>query len=607
MAETQVINSQIQSPIVRHLSTINADMKKFKKPQKVVCPPIHSSKVTVAPNEQQLQATTTNVTVINAATNTQVNGANQNMAPRNSSANMGGVYTFNVPEIGSLQRAVLKIRVDVTCTSQHTTSSVILTNKFGMYSAVESVELLCDNRVVETVYGRQMFAEMIDNSTGPEIDNNLSIAKWRNYKNGRLQPSIHVAATPFQGSTLLGPLALNLQGHLNIPLDCFKSVAYNLNGRVMNSLKIRVRVRDNYCSFRTGGAPTANAYCADNYTNWLLYSNITPYAVRNNAAADGDFLTGSNLVHPKDPVGNNVNSYKYSLRTWSGNVLVNEKTVPATTKTITPGAITDTRICLRTSNASTISNVNVSMIMYFNNYSDATEAELFTRKIANSDSIMSKSTFAETPVPLVFENTTIVPGTSGFYNNNGGINVYANTPYCGTYPYLDAVFSNNTSVQLDCKNLASSIVTMCDTDDFPLHFMATVNTTTLKSANNKIYSCDSPIENTIDTNNKRMLDGSSKKFKPGMQWFVGKYGIPLFNHVPAVGFITDLTSTIGGFSPHIGATVPQQAPQSFSSIYFDKSEDPDKFGGSLGLQTLVAPTIDVNIISNEFGTHLTPD
>lgn len=606
MAETQVINSQIQSPIVRHLSTINADMKKFKKPQKVVCPPIYSSKVTVVPNEQQLQATTTNVTTINAAISAQVNGPNQNMAPRNSSANMGGVYTFNVPEIGSLHRAVLKIRADVTCPSQNTTLSVLLTNKFGAYSAVESVELLCDNKVVETVYGRQMFAEMIDNSTGPEIDNNLSIAKWRNYKTGRLQPSIHIAATPFIGNTLLNPLILNLQSHLNIPLDCFKAVAYNLNSRVMNNLKIRVTIRDNYCSFRTGGGLVAQAYAADNYTNWLLYSNISTAGSRN-VVATTDFVTGSNLVHPRDPGSNAIPAYEYSLRTWSGTVLVNKKTVPATTKTATPGAVTDTRTCLSSSNASTVSNVNVSMIMYFNNYSDATEAELFTRKIASSDSVMSKSTYAETPLPLVFEDTTIVSGNSGFFNANGGNNVYTNTPYCATFPFLDAVFSNNTSVRLECKNLASSIVTMCDTDDFPLHFMATVNTTTLKSSNNKIYNSDSPVENTIDTNNKRLLDGCSKKFKPGMQWFVGKYGIPYYNPNTISMMFTDTAISITGSSQYIGTTVPQQAPQSFSSIYFDKSEDADKFGGSLGLQTLVSPTIDVNIISNEFGTHLTPD
>jgi len=625
MAETNVINSQIQSEILQNLSGESCDVSKFVPSIEVKCPPVFSNRLTVNPDERSNPGTLLNPKVLDTL---QTSGPTMNVAPTNTLKSTGGVYTFSVPQQGHLHRAVLKLNVDVSAfNTTNTEASTMLTNKFGAYAAVDTVELLCNGAVIEKMFGRQMFAEMISSSTASQIESNLALAKWRNVSNGVTQPT--TVFNSFNSEPLNSTISTySLQCYLNLRFSCFKSLRSNLNARVLNTLKIRVTLRQTYCSFRTGYSHTPQAaLCPDNYTTWGVFSRVTDTVdgVVGNARANYTgiaYVTGSNLAHTA-PLASSLGSYTYDIKTWSGTVLVPTTTVPAivgAAEILRPLRSSDTRVAYRSTNASTVDNFRPTMLMYFNMYSSLSEKEMYAATY--NDGVAETATtscFSETPVPLVYSNTVIIPGSKDVKvpSNDGqnppvrsGAALFKYTPFCASYCTVDAVFSNSAVLDLECRNLAESILCMCDTDDFPLHFMASINSTTLSTQNMEIYSSNSSIENAIDSTNKRMLDnGESFDALPGMNWFVGR---DLLNNASAY----TLSASNGAGEPSTAAylasvnewtKIKQIVPQTYGHIFFNKSSENGAIGGSLGLKTLVAPRLNVSIISNEYGSNLTPD
>ena len=619
MAETNVINSQIQSEILQNLSGESCDVSKFVPSIEVKCPPVFSNRLTVDPDERSNPGVLLNPKVLGTV---QTSGPTMNIGPPNTLKSTGGVYTFTVPQQGHLHRAVLKLNVDVSAFNATTTEgSTMLTNKFGAYAAVEFVELLCNGAVIEKMFGRQMFAEMISSSTASQIESNLYMAQWRNVSNGVTQP---ITVFNYSSETLNGAISTySLQSYLNLRFSCFSNLKSNLNARVLNNLKIRVTLRQTYCSFRTGYSPTPQAaLCPDNYTTWCVFSKVTDAVngVVGNARANytgNDYVTGSNLAHTA-PFTLNMGSYNYDIKTWSGAVLVPTTTVAALTgalEILRPLRSTDNRVAHTSTNASTVDNFRPTMLMYFNMYSSLSEKEMYSATY--NDGMVETATtscFRETPVPLVYNNTVIVPGSKDIKltvtdGGRTGASLFKYTPFCNSYCTVDAVFSNSATIDLDCRNLAESILCMCDTEDFPLHFMASINSATLSTQNMEIYSSNSSVENNIDLTNKRMLDkGESFDALPGMNWFVGK---EFLNNASTVAYSMSNTPEASNVSylalANDGAKIKQMVPQTYGHIFFNKSSENGAIGGSLGLKTLVAPRLNVSIISNEYGSNLTPD
>lgn len=598
MAETNVLNSQVDSELNRYLSNLPCSVNKFLPSIHVTCPPVFSNKLKITPkNPPTISSSFTSETYGSANF-----GPNVNLGQRNSDRNIGGTYTFEIPQQGHLQRAVLKLslnlqalaaQVDLNGNVDSLTSftSTVLTNRFGAYAALESAQLLCNNKVIETVYGRELFADMMSSCTGDEIDANLQLAQWRDATSGCKQPVL--VQTHNSDNTISGPLNVPLYCYLNIQFSCFKALSSNYDSRVLNDLKIVVNLRNTYCSFRTGISEPYWSIAPDNYTSWLLYS-INTSTTRDRLFGDSTFYTGSNLVK----MTNNSTTSQIYLRTWRGNSLYENKT-------ILPSSPSDTRTAYYSTNSSTVTNFRPELILYFNMYTAHTESTIFEATFNNgSCEVLSTSTFQEAPTELDFKKTTIKVGG---YNTKMDNVDFTGTPLCSQFVKCESVFSNSASVELNCPNLAESILTMCDTDDFPLHFMATISECSLQSQNLEIYSSQSPLENMIDCSNRLSFDKRyTNNFLPGMNHLVNKQlstMIEINYSVPLSVDAGNILATNGSY----GYQGYNKCSQNYAHIFFNKSQLANSTGGTLGLKTLQSPRLNVNIISNEYGSHLTND
>ena len=193
----QVINSQVQSPLVRALENVPTKAGSFTHHIPDNMPPVSTTKITIAASS--------------------VSGSNNGWNSK---------YTFNIPQYGFLHRAVLKYTIAVG-----STGSVIDEPNHG-YSLTGDVQLSTRNRPVQRMHGLTMYARA-KNSGYSHAQRLLKMNKFHDVHRGTVMPA-----------TAALTLSNTYASYVELPLASTMTPAHNFNTRFVEPLQLKVDTKD---------------------------------------------------------------------------------------------------------------------------------------------------------------------------------------------------------------------------------------------------------------------------------------------------------------------------------------------------------------------------
>lgn len=622
-----VINSLVQSPLIRTMETVASKANSFTHHIPDNCPPHSEAKITV-----------------------QSRDADPTVSQLNSSISQ----TFDVPAYGYLRRAVVKVTFQVAENS----GNAYLYNKFGLYALIDRIELKSRNRPIQRVYGRNQYCKDLWKG-GSEFERKLHMARFKDVNTFKILEVIShkgpiigpPAGTPTMGDTghvLPAQLAADVRlqhssiqyvvAYFEIDLASTVDLAHNYNTRFVEPLQIQV-----------------------------VFRPVTSI-VRSLPLVGHSTSTGNSVVPLTCPPDN----WDY----WSQSRSNNEAMIFATSGTV------------QLLTTGLVNNFKAVLLCYYINFHDVTEVDIrnanFKPEVPAllfqydtveepSQALDLDTSFSQPEGPTNMAGYINTAYNSAQYNYTGiqalpKLNSHAQQnstagpvvglPYTGGADPLiggartavsqlqasgaltpvdnlesPGVQVGTKEVKITSNNLAYSIAVLCDIDEFPLHFMPTITSVVLTGSGQTLYSATG-YENSLVDRLEEPLQTLQGKPDQGCgaalfqystdQLVYGSNYSPFLSNpmghtlrlyktvgsIPATGTLATSTGTIAGLMyqtelMQLAKAINKKTQRSLQNpalIRFSLGSDQTYNSGAVGLQTISNPKVTVKVISNEFAT-----
>lgn len=533
-----VINSLVQSPLVRTMETVASKANSFTHHIPDNCPPHSEAKITVSAREAD------------PTTRTQLLG--------------NTVMTYDIPAYGYLRRAVVKVTFQVTEFGGYAT----LYNKFGLYSLIDRIELKSRNRPIQKVYGRNQYCKDLWKG-GSEFERKLHMARFKDLNTFKILDVISnkcavtdITATTTcpamtAGTSFYDPAATNAMlvhelppnhtqfvvAYFEIDLASTIDLSHNYNTRFVEPIQLSVIFRPLSAVVRqlavclpvgvlnTGVLPLT---CPpDNWDYWSQSSDQLQTTRINSGLA-----VSSGYVDTANPV-DLVKSFKAVLLCYYLNFhditevdIRNANFKPEVPALIfqydtveEPSALVDLDTSFYQpegpSNANGYINTsNQSVTAPFTIEAGATAVPLLnTNNAANITAANPIVGGFNVAANLSFTQSAVVGFSTlgpsidaATYSTIGGSCVGDPSTRFGTGnarngPNLSPTEENLNSpgiqvatkeIKITSNNLAYSVSVLCDIDEFPLHFMPTISNVTMTGSGQTIYNATGYENSLVD-------------------------------------------------------------------------------------------------------------
>ena len=653
-----VINSLVQSPLVRTMETVASKANSFTHHIPDNCPPHSEAKITVQAREADPNDLTKSNTM-----------------------------TYDIPAYGYLRRAVVK----VSFTVQENAGTATLYNKFGLYALIDRIELKSRNRPIQKVYGRNQYCKDLWKG-GSEFERKLHMARLKDTTTFKIlevisnkapmadvagaitNAQMRLAATgDFYSPGITHELpphsAQYVTAYFEIDLASTVDLSHNYNTRFVEPIQVSVIFRPTSSIIRqiavaypiAAVAPESRyvpLYCPpDNWDYWSQSpTSNTTLNKFNNSDASG-FTPGSSSQL--------VSSFKAVLLCYYLNFhdITEVDIRNANFKPEVPAlvfqydTVEEPSQALDVDTSFSADNGPINSSGYINTSNgcirntDVAEAAPTSAPLLNSFASAQQANIPTFGLNVAAASVAAVATNDEARTNLGRTAESMSNSAHQVSTVLDNLNAPGVQVctkdiKISSNNLAYSISVLCDIDEFPLHFMPTISQVTMTGSGQTIYNATGYENSLVDRleeplqtlqgkpdqgcgaamfqyNQDNLIYGSMPDMgngnSQGFKLVLTKCLVPLPAAPDAATLVTNVTAynalTLNTSTSSITGIIPtnnllslsrslnrrvQKSLQNPALIRFSLSSDPTYNSGAVGLQTIANPKITVKVMSNEF-------